>query len=335
MFYNKGNGLSGIEIFGNDSSSLSSVTSREMTFKEYQSVYSELTMKSETLERKYQKRFELSKTNIAHLHDIVKTTLSQYHVVGLNSNVIVSQSDKTTKVSSSVENFLMVETLTRAVESIYIEYNLLIQLPDIEKKQNYKISIQLVSDLIVFESIRDTIPHELADLIDRNNISIRIDYVDYTIAKSIVHNFDEWVEDISLRDSKFITFLSSWKNYIATSTKFAIILISLYLIYYKIPDYISMTTLNMQITVKFLLLSAILFYMADKLGIAVYRFILKNLVYLQSFSAIIITAEDKKNFSEYEKKRKTRIGATLATIFLTLGYGVISSVIASRYFGAN
>lgn len=309
--------------------------SREMTFQEYQSVYSELTKKTENLERKYQKTFQLNKTHLAHLHDVLKDTFSQYSIIDLNTNLVVYQSDKTKKQYSSIEHFLKVSTLTKAIENIDLEFNLLIQLPNIQQKQNYKISISLVSDLIAFENIRMNIPVEFADLIEKNNISIKIDYVDYIIAKSILHSFDGWVDDISLRDSKLITFLSGWRNSIATSVRYSIVLISLLLIYFKVPAYISVQNPNMQILVKYLLMSAILFYIADKTGLFLRNFIVRNLAYLQNFSTIVLTPEDEKNLADYQRKTIYRIISIFTTVALTIIYGVISSVIASKYFGAN
>lgn len=91
----------------------------------------------------------------------------------------------------------------------------------------------------------------------------------------------------------------------------------------------------MQMLVKFLLMSAILFYAIDKFGIFIRGFIMRNLAYLQNFSTIILTPEDEKNFTDYQRKRSYRILSICTTVILTLTYGVVSSVIASRYFGAH
>lgn len=303
-----------------------------LTFQEYQAVYSELTQKNENIHKYYSKSFILQKTNIAHLKGLLDDILRQYNIVSLNTNLTVFQSDNTQKVYSSIENFLAIETTQKATEQIVVEYDILIQAPNIEKKQNYKIVIKIESDLVVFEKMRDNLPIEFLDIIEKNNIDIKIDYIDYTIAKSILNTVDEWVEDISSKDGVILSFCENNKNHFSGIVRNLIILFSFILIFKYIPMYITADNTDMQIMAKFFVISYGLLYFSNRISIHLSNMVKKNLAYLQNFSAIQLTEQDNKNIEEQKSKKLKRVWSSIGTMILTLIYGVISSVIATKYF---
>lgn len=308
---------------------INSSEKNNLTFQEYQSIYNELTNKVESLRKRFQKSFILEKTHVQHLHEIIKTVNSQYKIVSLNTNVVVYQSDKTKKTYSSIENFLKIDTLIKATESIQIEYNILIDSQNINKKQNYKISILLVSDLISFEKIRDEIPIEIVDLIEKDNISINIEYIDYIVAKNYLNYLNDWVDDISDKVNPLDEQLSKNKYKIANILKLIVLTTSICLVISYIPKYIMETETNMQVLVKYLIYSMLIFYISEKISVFVSYIVKKNLIYLNNYSAIIFTTEDKKNYDIYKNSRKRRIRVFAMTFVLTIVYGVISSIIAT------
>lgn len=308
---------------------------RNLTFQEYQSIYNELTNRTEQIKKKYQKSFNLIKTHISHLNEIIKTINTQYKVVSCNSNVVAFQSDKTEKVYSSIENFLAIDTLIKATESLRVEYNILIDTPNINKKQNYKISILLVSDLTTFEKLRDEIPIELIDLIEKDNIVVELNYIDYTIAKNYLNSLNEWVDDITDKSNSFDELISKHKSKIAYTLKYIIISASIYLIFSYIPKYISSTEINMQLLIKYILVSGLVFYLSEKISSFASFTVRKTLMYLNNYSSIEITSEDSKNVSTYKNSRKKRITIFITTVILTIVYGVISSIIASSIIESN
>ncbi|HAC70279.1 MAG TPA: hypothetical protein DCF41_01005 [Arcobacter skirrowii] len=308
---------------------INSSEKNNLTFQEYQSIYNELTNKVESLRKRFQKSFILEKTHVQHLHEIIKTVNSQYKIVSLNTNVVVYQSDKTKKTYSSIENFLKIDTLIKATESIQIEYNILIDSQNINKKQNYKISILLVSDLISFEKIRDEIPIEIVDLIEKDNISINIEYIDYIVAKNYLNYLNDWVDDISDKVNPLDEQLSKNKYKIANILKLIVLTTSICLVISYIPKYIMETETNMQVLVKYLIYSMLIFYISEKISVFVSYIVKKSLIYLNNYSAIIFTTEDKKNYDIYKNSRKRRIRVFAMTFVLTIVYGVISSIIAT------
>jgi len=303
-----------------------------LTFQEYQAVYSEITQKNENIHKVYDKSFILKKPDINHLKGLLDDILRQYNIVSVNTNLTVFQSDNTQKTYSSIENFLAIETTSKATEQIVIEYDILIQAPNIEKKQNYKITIKMASDIVVFEKMRDSIPVELLGMIEKNNIDVKIDYIDYTVAKSVLNVIDEWVEDISNKDSKITSFFEKYKTLISSSTKNLIIIFSFILIYKYIPNYITVENTNMQTLGKFFVIAFALIYFSNRIAIFLSNMIKSNLAFLQDFSAIQLTEQDKKNIEEGKSKKTKRWLSFASTIIFTILYGVISSVIANTYF---
>jgi hypothetical protein len=303
-----------------------------LTFQEYQAVYSEITKKSENIHKIYAKSFMLKKPDISHLKGLIDDILRQYNIVSINTNLTVFQSDNTQKTYSSIENFLAIETTSKATEQIIVEYDILIKAPNIEKKQNYKITIKMVSDIVAFEKMRDSIPLELIDMIEKNNIDVKIDYIDYTVAKSILNVIDEWIEDISYNNDKITLFFEKHKTLISLSVKNLIIIFSFILIYKYIPNYIAVNETNMQILGRFFIIAFALIYFSNKIAIFSSNVIKSNLAFLQDFSAIQLTEQDKKNIKKGKSKKTRRWFSVISTIILTIIYGVISSIIASKYF---
>jgi len=303
-----------------------------LTFQEYQAVYSEITQKNENIHKVYAKSFMLKKHDIAHLKGLVDDILRQYNIVSINTNLTVFQSENAQKTYSSIENFLAIETTSKATEQIIVEYDILIQAPNIEKKQNYKITIKMVSDLVVFDKMRDSIPIELLDIIEKNNIDIKIDYIDYTIAKSILNILDEWVEDISKKNHKISSFFEDNKTLIATSVKNLIVIFSFILIYQYVPNYITAKDTDMQTLGKFFTIAFALIYFSNKVATFSSNIVKSNLSFLQDYSAIQLTEQDNKNIEEGKSKKTKRLVSFAITVILTVVYGVISSIIATKYF---
>jgi hypothetical protein len=209
-----------------------------LTFQEYQSIYSEFTQKDEHLTKHYCKAFKINKSHISHLKQLLDDILRQYSIISINTNISVYQSDNVKKHYSSIENFLAIDTTAKATEQIVIEYDLLIQVPNIQKKQSYKIVIKILSDIVSFNNAIGNLPIEFLDIIEKNNIEIKIDYIDYTIAKSIANTFDEWVNDISSKNNNFLSFIENQKKIFAFTVKNLIIFFSFMLVYTFIPKYI-------------------------------------------------------------------------------------------------
>lgn len=318
-----------MEIINNNASKQSN-TATHLSFKEYQSIYSTLTGKVENLRKIYCKAFLLKKNNIFHLKDTLETVFKQYNIVTMTSNVIVSQSNKIQKSYSSVENFLAVDTLSKKTEEIQIEYNLLIQVPKIEKLQNYKITLSILSDLIALKKLKD-IPHELLGIIEKNNIKLNIDYIDYTIAKSIQNTIDEWVDDISIKEKKIIQFISTYKNIIINLVKNLIVIFTLVLIIQFIPKYIQIDTPNFQIFMEYIILSLFILFYAHKFSFFISNKLFKSLSFLSNFSFIEFTVADKKNIDDYNNNLKKRIALFFISILGTITYGVVSSIIVKIF----
>ncbi|AJI57038.1 hypothetical protein LA02_1711 [Francisella philomiragia] len=54
--------------------------------------------------------------------------------------------------------------------------------------------------------VQNELPIEFFDIFESNNIIFTIEYVDYTIARSIKTFFDEWVDEISYKENQIFNF---------------------------------------------------------------------------------------------------------------------------------
>lgn len=302
----------------------------KLTFQEYQSFYSELTKKNEKLRKLHNKKFELSKNNIAHLKTLIDDTLRQYQVLSMNSNVVVNYVDNMQNTYSTIENFLTIDTYSKATEQLIVTYDILINVPNINKKQNYKIIITVISDLMTYEKDKKNIPIELLDIIDKFNIDIKIEYVDYTIAKSLLNVINDWVDDISEKDSKLLIILEKFKSLFSYSIKMLILIFTFLLIYHYVPVYIKTNTVDLQIFAKFSLIGLFILFISGKLASFLGTTTKIALTSLRNISSINITEEDKKVIRQFNKQIKFKIMYFIFTVSLTIFYGIISSIIATK-----
>lgn len=300
-----------------------------LTFQEYQAIYAELTQKHEGLNKFYEKSYTLKKEHISSLKYLLDDFIKQYNVISCTTNITIAQSDNIIKEYSSIENFLMVATTSKLTESVVIEYNILIQVPTIEKKQNYKITLKFTSDLIAFESLRDTFPTDLLDIIEKNNIELKINYVDYTIAKSLLHSIDDWIGEISDPINFKFDFILKKKKLIANLIKNLIMFFSLLLIYINVANYVS-SSIDLQSLAKFFIIAYFVIFCAGQIASWFNSIIRRNLFFLQNYSFIELTEEDKKNIKSYQTKKNKRILSAIGVAVLTILYGVISSIIATK-----
>src|SRR5437868_5251977 len=105
-------------------------TAAPVSMKVIQSIYNELTGKTESLDRFYESPFQVRFADFEQLDHKMRQCCEQYDVKALNVNVTVYHENDTSETFSSFERFRLYNTSnTHPVQSVVLKYNLLILLP--------------------------------------------------------------------------------------------------------------------------------------------------------------------------------------------------------------
>ncbi len=168
----------------------------------YQAIYNNITGKTEKITDSYNRFYKVSLDEIVNLEMRVNQFCEQYHIKEINSAITIFH------IKDSKERFSSFERLrtynvanTSPVERINIELNFLIILPKVNKPQNYKVTISLVSGLAIIQKHENDMPKELPiaiimRAIQQETAEIEIEYVDYIVARSMSELFREWIDSL-------------------------------------------------------------------------------------------------------------------------------------------
>src|SRR5688500_1816062 len=101
-----------------------------VSMKVVQSIYNDITGKSEKLTKRYEDSFQVRMADLEQLHHKISQACEQYDVKALNVAITVAHIDDTAETFSSFERFqLYNQSNTHAVRNVVVAYNLLILLP--------------------------------------------------------------------------------------------------------------------------------------------------------------------------------------------------------------
>ena len=103
----------------------------QISLQAYQAAYNEITGKTEELSRDYSVAYQMGMSDLEQLNIKVEQLCEQYNLIEANYNVTVFHQEDTKDRFSSFERFKLYNSSNPSpVESVLIEYNLLIRLPN-------------------------------------------------------------------------------------------------------------------------------------------------------------------------------------------------------------
>jgi len=167
-----------------------------VSMKAVQQIYSEITGRTESLERAYKTNHSIGFDDLCQLDAKIKQLHEQYNIVSKNCSVTLFHLDDQKQTFSSFERFKLFDRTTLSpVENVRIEYNFLIVLPQMRKPQSYKIEINIHSRAAMMKrangdaGLRSTMFYEF---LAPNTAHVEIEYVDYTVARNFQGAIDGW-----------------------------------------------------------------------------------------------------------------------------------------------
>lgn len=183
-------------------------------FKIAQAIYNSVTGKTEKLSRTYSKDYLVSLDDIRQLHLKCQQACGQWTVMNKSESITVHHLDDNKETYSSFDRFCIYDqSRTSPTESLVYEFNLLLELPKVEKPQHYKVSVRALSRVAMIRRMeKEMAPPPFLRLFGGSSIVVEIEYVDYVVARNILGMLDSWTDEIE-RHSKL-----SWIRHVQRFT---------------------------------------------------------------------------------------------------------------------
>jgi hypothetical protein len=236
----------------------------QITVQQLQQIYSELTGKSETINKYYDEPICLTLNDIEQLHHCILQTWEQYQIVSSNCSFTVYYLKNTKDYFNTFERFrLQIGGGAEPVESILLKYEFLVLLPNLAKPQTYSISIRVVSRLALERRMREgmscafPLPRFIR-LMGKNTGSVEISYADYSVARNFLSVIDDWFKTIPRsRENRSIKFFQTYSYWISRVGRFATALVVTCIVLNILPSFINAHELNLLKFAQFFLWSAL------------------------------------------------------------------------------
>lgn len=169
------------------------------TLQNYQSIYENLTNRSERRLTFKSDRHRVSTDHILNLHKQIDQTAHTMNV--LNSSMYITQrsADDTSERWSAIEKFkIHSKTIPEVTTEIEIVYYLLIKLPHAERPGQYKITIGLRNSLYDLDKQRQN-PESLdpVDVLMMSKMATarwEIEFTDMSVARTFSHAISAWYD---------------------------------------------------------------------------------------------------------------------------------------------
>lgn len=304
----------------------------------YQAIYNEITGKTEEITDSYKNYLVIELKDLLQLKHLFEQFLEQYHVDVFNTSITIFH------IKSSKERFSSFERLNTynsnnnsPIERVNIELNFLIVPPKLSKPQNYKVSINMVSGAAVATKNKLDIPDDLPMMVimrtvQEKAIEIKIEYIDYIIARSISELLREWVGSIQeLKPDNNVKKLQKKARHFSRATWLIFYIISIVVSVTYASAFFSSKVLEPALLVKFLLISGSFILLSKEVGVFFGRNIEHKMhsINTNEVTFIHINIGDKKLYKKFQEDISLGKSAAWKSGFIALGIGIFSSIMAT------
>jgi hypothetical protein len=313
-------------------SQIVSIGDQSVSMQLIQSIYNEITGKKETLTRHFRDDHQATFNDIKTLNTKIEQLYEQYNVISKNCAVTLYYLNDCKEEFSSFERFEIYDSSSISpIENIRLEYNLLIILPATKQPQPYKIEVDLNSRVTLKKraQLEIGIPRRFFGIVAKHTGRAKINYIDYTVARTFIVAIEEWFKSIpKSKPQKLLLWLQRYSEYIPFLFRFGTALtIILALFFNHINILGESSTIHNLFGVSILSIGTVYLSVlaVGRLG----RICEESIDFYQSVSGVKLNRGDELAFSEFSSQnRLTLIKLGLSTIFM-VAINIFSAWLAS------
>lgn len=297
-----------------------------------QALYREITDKSESLSKAFSVTRITKKADIEQLCIKFQQIAGQFNVVGANCTFIVRHTNGFVNSFSSLPNFLQYdENYPTAIESISVEFGVLIKNPVSNKNFDYKIDVTVRS----VDVNDDTSQSEFLELMGAVSVYAKITYADYVIARTFLAAIEEWVDGLEqIKPNKFLIHMKAMSfpnRTIAPYDRMIAIIsraVALYASYQLMDKMVDFS--NLRSLVMFFFLSSFIFLITSRASDFIFDLFEEKVRRYRLPNFIVINRGDLANLNEYKSQKKSiciRALLTASELSLVIILNLLSSKI--------
>lgn len=302
-----------------------------ISFQMMQSIYNEITGKSEELGKLIRSRYKADFNDLNQLDKKIEQFLEQYNIVSRNESITIFYSGDNKEVFSSFERFKCYDaSKTTPVAYIQLEYNFLIKLPKTEKPQSFKLELNLGSPATHMLKWYDD---EVLDIINERDIAIaevKINYVDFVVAQTLMTVIEKWIDSLKKAELEFpYSSLSQNKNFVSKIPTIVICTATTYIIksIYHSLDLIYGTTISPTILYKILMIAIFSIAFPVTASVITQKYTRKFLSKILNISYFRLNIGDDNCIQKLQKINKKNTINGIITFSVAIITGIVSSII--------
>lgn len=306
----------------------------------YQAIYNDITGKTEKITDTYDTYYSIALNEIVNLEKRLQQFCEQYHIKGANTSITIFHTKGSRERFSSFERLNTYNAAnTVPVERINIELNFLIVLPKINKPQNYKVKIMLMSGVAIIDKHDEGLPKELPinvvmRAIQKDTAAIEIEYVDYIVARGISDLFKEWIK--SLPETPADKAIAWWQSKSHTVRMFISTIFLLVAVYFStsnVESFLPPTESDTAGLARYLIYSFASVFLVYGIGNYIGRRIERaiDVISPNGFSVIQINAGDQKLINKYNNKKSKSKWRVIKELLVALLVSICSFLLASYF----
>lgn len=299
-------GTGDLAVIGEDTANPTTVSLQVL-----QSIYHELTGKSESLSKSYNNPFQITASDLDQLNYRIFQYCEQYQVKETTASIKVYYVDDTQDTFTCYDRFTHFNSgSASAVESVLLTYNFLILLPKLNKPQTYKLSVRIASRIAISKRLREEMPFQIPAIfrtMGNRTAVVEVSYVDYVVARSMLTVVDSWFSSIPVaRQSWTWTFLLKRTHYLPFILKYFVGMIVAYFIYATIPYVITESTPR-ELLVRSLFAGFVCLFVFYRAAHHLGRAAESSLDSWSELSFVSLTAGDKKEIESAQHSNKQNL----------------------------
>lgn len=304
-----------------------------VSLKVYQDIYNQITGKSEESSKKYNDPILLCKSDIEELHYKIEQLFDVHKIIAKNVLFVIHYEQKRKDQFSSFEKFQSFsQQSTESVKGVVINYNFSLRLPGTSRPQEYSVRIRFQSRLAMLKELREDAPSfmhgPLINMLTSETAEIRVEYVDYVVARGFLEAFREWINGVEkCNENKLVKHVQAYSHFLPPIGKVSIALLYGYFIYSSI-DVVFANTVDLAIFAKFSSVAAVSFYLSIILSNVLFSSMERSIDSYSGISWIKLTKGDENLIKAESGKQKKNIAIFVLNSVLTVILGVFSGQIS-------
>ncbi|MGH1472049.1 MAG: hypothetical protein ACRBCS_12695 [Cellvibrionaceae bacterium] len=316
----------------NDTGGIVSVENQHVSMKIIQSIYNEITGKTEKIGRSLSDDHDINLGALKQLNHKINQMLEQYNVVSKNCSVTLYHVDDCKNQYSSFERFELYDSSSMSPsESIQLIYNFLIVLPETKQPQPYKITINLHSRVALKKKAESEhgINRRFIRIVARRTGQYDIEYVDYTVARNFQTAVDQWYSSVVKdKESKIVQFLQDKSEHFDSIFRILTITILSFAIFKNADSLIGeVPTLKSVFLAGLFSFSSI--YLLGMIAFKLGSFTERSIDEHQAISGIRLNIGDEKAFKSFDNSNSKSIKGAIWSTVLVIAINLFSTYLSS------